>query len=249
MIDDRVARGFAAAEHYDAYRPSYPAAAVAYIRETGRLDEHSTVVDLAAGTGLMTRLLTPVGRLIAVEPLPEMRETLRARVAEAEVVEGAAEAIPLPPAIADAVVTAQAFHWFANLQALREITRVLKPDGALFLVWNAKDPQDETTSGIDAILAPYRASSPGFAGTNWRAVFEEPGSPLTLAGHETFTWEEVLDLGRLKGRALSASYIALLDETEQAAVLARLEELVGSTAADVPVVTRTRTEVFVARRR
>jgi len=142
MIDNRAARGFRAAEHYDAYRPGYPSAVIAFIRETARLDQRSTVVDLGAGTGLMTRLLGPVGRLIAVEPVPEMREALRVRVPEAEVMEGTAERMPLPSAMADAVVVAQAFHWFANAQAVLEIGRVLKPGGVLVLVWNVRDPDD-----------------------------------------------------------------------------------------------------------
>ncbi len=62
MVDERAARGFAAAaEHYAAYRPSYPPSAMEFIRRAGRLDERSTVVELGAGTGLMTRLLLPVG--------------------------------------------------------------------------------------------------------------------------------------------------------------------------------------------
>jgi len=77
-IDQRAARGFKDAEHYDAYRPGYPPGVVAFIREAARLDHCSTVVDVGAGSGLMTRQLKPAGRLIAVEPLPEMRDTLRA---------------------------------------------------------------------------------------------------------------------------------------------------------------------------
>lgn len=160
MIDDRATRGFARAEQYDAYRPSYPPAAMAFIRQSARLDEGSTVIELGAGTGLMSRLLLPLGRLIAVEPVPEMRSVLRARVPEAEVTDGTAEEMPLPSAIAEAVIAAQAFHWFANQQAVQEIARVLKPDGTLLLVWNVKDPQDQTMAAIDAILRPYGSGSP-----------------------------------------------------------------------------------------
>jgi SAM-dependent methyltransferase len=252
MIDDRAARGFEAAAHYDAYRPSYPPEAIAFIREAGRLDERSTLVDLGAGTGLMTRLLLPVGRLIAIEPVPEMRNTLLARVAGAEAMDGTAEDIPLPSATADAVVVAQAFHWFANSQALSEIARVLKPDGALIPIWNVKDPRDPVMEELDAILAPYRLSSPGFASTPWREVFETGVSPLRLVSHETFSYQETLALRQLKGRVLSTSYITLLEERLQAAVLLELERLVGSAgdvkaADDAPITMRYQTEVFVAR--
>jgi ubiquinone/menaquinone biosynthesis C-methylase UbiE len=197
----------------------------------------------------MTRLLLPVGRMIAVEPLPEMRDVLRRQVPKAEVVDGTAEEIPLPSALADAVVVAQAFHWFAGSQAAQEIARVLKPEGALVLVWNEKLPQDPMMEGIDAILAPYRLSSPGFASTPWREVFEKADAPLRLTSHDTFPFEESLTLHRLKGRVLSTSYIALLEKRLQSSVLRQLEELVSSTADDAPIAMKHHTEVFVARHR
>ena len=109
----------------------------------------------------MTRLLPPVGRLIAVEPLPEMRQVLAARVPEAEVIAGTAEHTGLPRAVADAVVVAQAFHWFANPDAVREIARILKPEGVLALVWNVRDSSDAFMEKLYAVLAPHRQNSPG----------------------------------------------------------------------------------------
>ncbi len=183
-----------------------------------------------------------------------MRSALLALVPEAQVLDGAAEEMPLPSAIADAVVAAQAFHWFANARAVREIARVLSPEGVLILVWNTKDSQDPLMETIDAILAPYRLGSPGFASTRWREVFEGEHSPLSLASHDTFSFEERLTLGQLKGRVLSASYIALLEKRLQSAVVLQLEELVEPAANDralddATIVMHGRTEVFVARRK
>jgi SAM-dependent methyltransferase len=248
MIDERAARGFAAADHYDTHRPGYPPAAVAFIRERAALNRRSTVVDLGAGTGLMTRLLLPVGRLIAIEPVPEMRATLRARVPEAEVFDGSGEQMPLPSAVADAVVVAQAFHWFANSAAVREIARVLKPEGVLVLVWNVRNRRDHLMEQIDQALAAYRLRSPGFDSTPWPEVFNQEGSALRLVSHETFAFEERLTLAQLKGRTLSASYISVLEEGNKAAVLAELEDLIGSIADDAPVLARYQTEAYVAQR-
>jgi len=249
MIDERASLGFAAADRYHAYRPSYPPAATAFIREAAGFDERSTVVDLGAGTGLMTRLLSPVGRLIAIEPVPSMRETLRRQVLEAEVIEGSAEEMPLRTAEADAIVVAQAFHWFANLRALSEIARVLKPEGALVLVWNVRDPHDLSMKRIDAILEPYRLNSPGFASTPWRELFDEAESPMRLISRDTFPFEEQLTLRRLKGRVLSTSYIALLQASLRSAILRELEGLFDSATDGAHVVMPYTTDVCVARRK
>jgi ubiquinone/menaquinone biosynthesis C-methylase UbiE len=249
MIDDRAARGFVAAEHYDAHRPSYPPEAVDFIRQAGRVGENSTVVDLGAGSGLITRLLSPAGRLIAVEPLPEMRRVLRAQVPQAEVLAGSAEAIPLPSATADTLVVAQAFHWFANRRALCEITRVLKTEGRLVLVWNVKDPRDPLMRSIDDILAPHRLGSPGHDSTPWREVLEAEDSPFVMALHQTFSFEEQMAVGRLKARALSASYIALLDGRRRELVLTEIEKLVERRGDGQPLTMKYLTEVYVARRR
>lgn len=248
MIDDRAARGFIGAEHYEAFRPSYPAAAADYIRQTGRLDERSTMVDLGAGTGLMTRLLRPVERLLAIEPVPAMRDVLRKAVPEAEVMDGTAGEIPLPSAAADMVLVAQAFHWFADRDAVREIARVLKPEGLLALVWNTRDSDDPFMEQLYTVLAPYRLDSPGYDSTPWRKVFDGKDAPLGIASHKSFPWEESLTLAHLKGRVRSTSYIALLETPVQVVVMRELEALVGSEADDAPVSMRHRTEVFIARR-
>jgi SAM-dependent methyltransferase len=248
-VDSRARYGFAGAERYNAYRPGYPREAVEHIREVAKLSRRSTVVDLAAGSGLMTRLLSPVGRLIAVEPLPEMRRVLAAEVPEAEVLEGTAVHIPLKSHIADAVVVAQAFHWFANTDAANEISRVLKPEGVLALVWNKRDHRDPWMARLREIIDPYRGDSPHHEDMRWREVFAATDSPLTLTEHKTFSWQEQITLERLKGRVLSISFIALLDPTGQSAVFRRLEELAGSDDDQTPVFMKYQTEVFFASRR
>ena len=99
--------------------------------------DDASVLDLGAGTGKLTRVLAQrYARVIAIEPLAELRAVLAGRVPEAEVRDGRAESIPLGDAEVDAVFVGQAFHWFANDVAVGEIARVLRPGGVLALLWN-----------------------------------------------------------------------------------------------------------------
>lgn len=125
---------------YDRARPGWPAAAVRVAFDHWSLaPEAASVVDLAAGTGRLTRELLVAGASVtAVEPLDEMRALIPAKVA----LEGTAEQIPLEDASADAVFVAEAFHWFDGPRALREIARVLRPGGGLAVLWNVGRPQD-----------------------------------------------------------------------------------------------------------
>lgn len=121
------------AGEYEAARPSYPPE----ILDALPLEPSATVLDLGAGTGKLTRVLVErYARVIAVEPLAEMRAILERVVPSAESLAGAAEAIPLPEGTVDAVFAAQAFHWFANDEAILEIARVLRPGGVFAVVWN-----------------------------------------------------------------------------------------------------------------
>src|SRR2546423_8736306 len=115
-VDPHAERGFGSgAEAYDRHRPGWPAEAVERaLRELG-LGRDSTVVDLAAGTGKLTRELLPrVARVVAVEPSGDMLRQLRELVPEVEALEGTADAIPLADASIDGVFVAEAFHWFAT---------------------------------------------------------------------------------------------------------------------------------------
>src|SRR6187401_1351234 len=107
-------RGFGST--VDAYRrgrPSYPAEAVAWLATGLRLGTGGTVVDVGAGTGKFSALLVPTGaEVIAVEPLAAMRQGFAGDLPSVKVLEGSAEALPLADGSADAIVAAQAFHWF-----------------------------------------------------------------------------------------------------------------------------------------
>jgi ubiquinone/menaquinone biosynthesis C-methylase UbiE len=207
-INETAAAGFgSAADVYERGRPSYPEGVVELFCDQLGIRRGTTVVDLAAGTGKLTRLLVPTGAtVIAVEPVEAMRAQLAALLPEVEALDGTAESIPLPDASAGAVTVAQAFHWFDPEPALAEIARVLEPGGGLGLVWNERDESVPWVAELSTLLdwgerRPYRRDR------DWGAVVAASGL-FTPIQHRQLSYQQELDVDTLVERALSTSYIA-----------------------------------------
>ena len=134
MSASEQARSFhRAAEEYERGRPGWPAEVLDLLP----VADDATVLDVGAGTGKLTRVLAGrYAKVLALEPLDELRAILAERVPEADALPGVAEAIPLGAEEVDAVFAAQSFHWFANDVALAEIARVLRPGGVFARLWN-----------------------------------------------------------------------------------------------------------------
>jgi SAM-dependent methyltransferase len=240
VIHRAAAEGFSrSAEAYERGRPGYPAAALAAL--LSHLPAGASVLDLAAGTGALTRPLLEAGvDVTAVEPVAEMRAALPGSV---RALEGTAEAIPVGSAEVDAVVVGQAFHWFDGDDALREIHRVLRPAGLLALFWNRRVAEDPVNRAIDQLVDPYRADVPTHRTEEWRAAFDRTSLFAPLAEHEVPN-EQRLDAGGMAARVGSISFIAALDEPERRRVLERARAIAGAGTVTVPY----RTEVMMWRR-
>ena len=132
-----------AARDYELGRPSWPEPLLDEVAGELGLGPGSRVLDLAAGTGKLTRLLLPrFGHVVAVEPDEAMLAVLAEVLPGAEARAGSANAIPLPDGAVDAVFVAEAFHWFASDATVAEIVRVLRPGGGLVLLWNTQIQHD-----------------------------------------------------------------------------------------------------------
>ena len=126
----------AEAAAYERGRPSYPPEAIDWLLP----DDARRVLDLGAGTGKLTTRLVERGLdVVAVDPVPEMLELLSRSLPDTPALLGTAEEIPLPDDSVDAVLVAQAWHWFDPQRAIAEVARVLRPGGRLGLVWNNRD--------------------------------------------------------------------------------------------------------------
>lgn len=242
-----AAAGFgAAADVYERARPTYPVEAVRWLAERAGLDYGSTVVDVGAGTGKLTRLLAGThARVIAVEPVEGMRAVLAERVPGVEIMHGVAEALPLPDATADAVTCAQAFHWFANSQAIAELHRVLKPGGCLALIWNSRDMADPLQRQLEDLLAPLRQEVIAQLEETWRAPLEQ--SPLFGPLEEArFRIEQAMTVEGVCDRVTSTSFVAAMEPDEREALLERVRALVAG--RDEPFAFPYVTELYVARK-
>jgi SAM-dependent methyltransferase len=192
------ARSFgAAADVYERARPGYPDAAVDWLLPAGA----RTVLDLGAGTGKLTRSLAAKGlEVVAVEPLAEMRTNLGAAVPEVRVLDGTAEAIPLPDASVDAITVAQAWHWVDPERATAEAARVLRPGGTLGLIWNRRDERVGWVKRLSEVLGSAESEV-----MDMDAV--EMGAPFGPT--ETFVtdWVRPMDVDLLVEMAASRSYV------------------------------------------
>ncbi len=138
-FDERRLSFGAAAAAYADHRPGYPTDALrwAWSAATRPVRE---VTEVGAGTGAMTRVLLSMGLdVTAFEPDDGMLDELGRRVPDVPRSLARAESLPVDDASADAVVAAQAWHWFDHERAAAEFARVVRPGGVIALVWNLRD--------------------------------------------------------------------------------------------------------------
>jgi len=252
IIHHAAAEGFASqAATYARGRPEYPEDIGLWLRGTLGLGTRKTVIDLGAGTGKFSRRLAATGAaVIAVEPVAEMRAQLSAALPAVQAIAGTAEEIPLPGGSADAVVCAQAFHWFANDRAMAEIRRVLRPGGKLGLVWNVRDESVGWVAKLTAIMRPLEGDAPRFYKGDWKRLFPAEGfGALKL---ESLPYEHVGPPRQvIVDRVMSVSFIAALPAAQQDIVRAQVQAVVDTDpalAGRAEVVFPYRTEAYSCER-
>jgi SAM-dependent methyltransferase len=218
------------AREYELGRPEWPEEVLDRVVSELALGPDATVLDLGAGTGKLTRALVPrFARVVAVEPDDAMRAVLEEVVPGAESAAGHGESIPLGDDEVDAVFSAEAFHWFASTESVAEIVRVLRPRGALVLLWNIGVEYPQLGEEVDAVIdeAFERGGTPGLA----RVLSGAWRGPVAAAGFEELRQAEVereliTDREGWIANLLSVSSIAALPDDERTAFAERLRVLV-----------------------
>lgn len=229
-ISEVAAAGFGAgAGAYERGRPGYADDLVAWLVDRLGLGPGHTLVDLAAGTGKLTRQLLATGAdVIGVEPVEAMRDQFQVACPGTPVLDGTAEVIPLPDASADAVTVAQAFHWFDPAPALAEIARILRPGGHLGIVFYERDTRERWVSRLSKLIrwderAKWRV--PYTVEVDWATVLAEHGPQFGPVERFDTVYRQELDAETLVARVLSTSYIARLPSEERDALARGVREL------------------------
>jgi SAM-dependent methyltransferase len=219
-------------QDYERGRPGWPAGVV----DIPGLPSAATVLDLGAGTGKLTRLLVPAfGRVLAVEPAQAMRRLLVTLCPEAEALAGTGDEIPLPDASVDAVFAAEAFHWFDDKRALAEIARVLRPDGALVLMWNLPSaPTEPSIRAVEQLLTervpkgylgydPLDLGGPRYVSGEWHIALA--GAPFEPLREARLRNPQTLDREGLVAFFASMGWLADLPDVERLPLLDEVRSL------------------------
>jgi ubiquinone/menaquinone biosynthesis C-methylase UbiE len=198
------------AEKYAKYRWDYAPQAIEAIVEITRMNSESTLADLGAGTGILTRHFAGrVHRVYAIEPNAEQRQIL-ARELQAflsvRVLNASAEDTMLPKSSVDVITVAQAIHWFDPEPARREMLRVLKRGGWLALVRNYGTNEEKSEALGSLVKEEY--------GADFTVVTERPrkvpnrfyfgdehSQKLTFPFRSSQNWEQFI------GSLTTASYM------------------------------------------
>jgi len=243
-LDNRAATGFKNGANYDTHRPTYPPEAVEkLLTHLGIANQESArVIDLACGTGKFTELLAARAEkfeILAIEPNEGMsqelvKKNLGPRV---KVLDGHAVSMLVEEGWGDCLIAAQAFHWFATEDALREIHRVLRPGAKFGMIWNLEaynSPRQwpSTTKWeqeLKDIIFTLEDGHPRFRDMKWKEVFDkqQESSPLQALkdtfthhfptfslplGEETVRWTVYMSDEAIWRRYTTLSQIANLDE-------------------------------------
>jgi len=221
-------------DDYERGRPGWPVEVV----EIPALPSTATALELGAGTGKLTRLLvSKFEDVVAVEPDEGMRRLLGALCPQAGVLAGGAEEIPLADGSVDAVFAAEAFHWFDGPRTLAEIARVLRPHGALVLMWNLPaGPTEPSIEAVEQLLLgelgpgkdelgydPLDLNTRRYASGAWRLAFAE--SPFDELQETRLPNPQTIDRDGLVAFLASMGWIADLPDVDRLPLLDRVRSL------------------------
>ena len=217
---------------YERARPGYSEESVAHLVGSLGIGPSSRVLDVASGTGKLTRSLVAVGATcVAAEPSASMRASFAQAVPGVAQVGADALLLPFREDSFDAVTVAQAFHWFATTEALAEFARALRPGGGLALIWNERDESDPLVAELTRI-SKWDVHQPYPVGRDFGVVVDGTGGfgPVTRS---RFRFTQLLDRNAFVEQVASRSYIVVLPEDRRRAILDSVAALADTLAEPI----------------
>lgn len=240
------------ADDYERARPGYPTSAIDALCHILRLSKGSTLADLGAGTGRLTEPFLNLGcEVWAVEPNADMAAVAEARWAEHahfHSVVASAEATGLKAHSVDAVVCAQAFHWFDPEAAARECHRILTPFGGVALVWNRRRlTETPFLEAYEAFLHRWGRDYAKVAATYESESSMQPIFQGAIPDPRSFDNRQRLNEAGLLARIQSCSYMPKIGEPTYPQMAAALKALFATHQQDNVVELRYDTVVYAKR--
>ncbi len=228
-MEERARSFGTVAEDYDRWRPGPSAAAVDWLLPAGA----RRVIDLGAGTGVLSRLLVErVDEVVSVDPDPRMREVLARQVPGATVLEGRGEQLPVDDASVDAILVSSAWHWMDVEPTIAEAARALRDDGVLGVVWSGPDwagrweQQLRDVVARDPSYARLLTSLADQVVTDDNRKLEVPtGFPFTTPERTAIDWDVTLNAEQLVGIVGTLSSVILLGPEQRDELLADARRL------------------------
>jgi trans-aconitate methyltransferase len=159
------------AEHYDRFRPTYPAELFErLINDTG-ITSDSSLLEIGPGTGQATKPLTQLGAdITAVElgsGLAKKAQQELQQYSNVRVITGSFEDVDLPASNYDLIYSATAFHWVQDAYKFTKTAKLLEPQGYLAIIHtehisdNAGDAFHKASQPIcDTYWPPKEKASP-----------------------------------------------------------------------------------------
>jgi SAM-dependent methyltransferase len=230
----------AIADQYNRLRSGPPASAVEWLLEPGC----QVAVDLAAGTGLLTRsMAAQAASVVAVEPDERMRAVLRTLSDGVHVVAGVGEALPLRDGVADGLFISSAWHWMDPERAVPEIARVLRDGGRFGVIWTSRDRESGWLHDLDLAHAASEVDPAAGTRRGHHEVELPEGAPFTEIETRSFAFGRAMTIDDFVDMYATTSRLITASPRDRATELARMraalrERFPDAAQIDVPMRSR-----------